>query len=179
MRRARILVTMMIASLSLAAAPAALAKKHSTVGNSTGTPTMNLCLLSIDCTYVNYHHGKPADVVKHSGTVVNWSLNAGSTGGQVQLRVLRPIGAGKLKAIRTSATETVASIGINTFSTHLKVKRGDVLALSNSSSGIYMENAPAGTCVRYFNSPLADGSSGKPTQIAPQLHLLLSAQVNS
>lgn len=180
MPRFRSLTALAATSLTLVAAPAALAKTTA-VGNSSGIPTMNICVLSIDCTYVNYRHGKPTDVVRHSGTIVDWSLNAGSTGGQVQLRVLRPIAGGRFKAIRSSALQTVSAIGINTFSAHLAVRRGDVLALSNDSSGIYMETAPAGTCVRYFGfgDPLPDGSSGKPNQVSPQLHLLLSADVKS
>lgn len=75
--------------------------------------------------------------------------------------------------------ETVTTTGINTFSAHIKVKRGDVLALSNDSSGLSMATAPAGTCVRYFGNPPSDSSTGKPNQIAPQLHLLLSADVRS
>lgn len=74
---------------------------------------------------------------------------------------------------------TVTSTGINTFPARIKVQRGDVLALTNATSGIYMAIASAGTCVRYFPSPLGDGWSGKPNQIAPQLHLLLSADVRS
>jgi hypothetical protein len=166
------------AALSLLIAPAAFAKT-TTVGNSTGNPTMNICVLSINCTYVNYHHGQPTDVVKRNGTLLDWSLNAGSIGGQVQLRVLRPAGNGKFKAVATSATQTVNNIGPNTFSAHIKVKRGDVLALSNESSGIYMATAPAGTCIRFFQGPFADGAKGKPTHIAPQLRLLLSAHVKS
>ena len=176
MRNIRTLISLAIASLTLAAAPAAIAKT-SNVGNSNGSPTMNLCALSIDCTYVNYKHGKPSDVVRHKGTVDSFSLNAGSVGGQVQLRVLRPRPHGKFKVVHSSATETVTMTGLNTFTTHLKVKRGDVLALSNDSSGIYMGTAPTGRCVRYFQGPLPDGSIGKPTHIAPQLHLLLSATV--
>jgi hypothetical protein len=166
------------ASLSLAAAPAAFART-SQVGNASGSPTMNICVASQDCTYLNYRNGKPTDVVKHSGTIVHWSLNAGSEGGQVQLRVLRPIGSGHFKAISSSAVKTVMTTGTNTFSAHIKVKQGDVLALSNDTSGIYMATAPAGTCVRYFGSPLSNGSSGKPTQVSPQLRLLLSGAVKS
>ncbi|MFX6857577.1 hypothetical protein ABTH71_19745, partial [Acinetobacter baumannii] len=51
------------ASLALAAAPAAFAKTSS-VGSASGTPTQNVCLASIECTYINFHNGKPTDVVK-------------------------------------------------------------------------------------------------------------------
>jgi hypothetical protein len=71
----------------------------------------------------------------------------------------------------------VSSTGENTFASHLGVKAGEVLALSNSSSGIYMASASTGTCVRYFDSSVTDGSTGKPDQVTPQLHLLLSAAV--
>ena len=178
MRNFRSLAALATAALSLAAAPAALAQT-SIVGSFNGTPTMNICAASINCTYVNYHHGKPTDVVRHTGTITDWSLNAGSVGGQVQLRILRPATGGHFRVIRSSAIETVSTIGVNTFTTHLKAKRGDVLALSNATSGIYMATAPSGTCVRYFSGPLSDGSSMKPTHISPQLHLLLGADLTS
>ena len=178
MRNFKTLAALATAAASLAAAPAALAQTR-TVGNAAGSPTMNICVASIDCTYVNYTHGKPTDVVKRTGTLTDWSLNAGSISGQVQLRILRRIGGGHFKVIRSSAAETVTATGVNTFSAHLRVKRGDVLALSNDTSGIYMATAPTGTCVRYFSGPLSDGASMTPDQISPQLHLLVSAHVKS
>jgi hypothetical protein len=173
----RTLTALAAAAVSLAAAPAALA--HTTpVGHSDGTPTTNVCLLSQDCTYINFKHGKPTDVVKRSGTLVDWSVNAGSTGGRVELRILRPVGHGRFKAVHSSALVTVSALGLNTVSSHIKVKRGDVLALSNDSSGIYMESAPAGQCVRDFSSTLSNGTTGRPDLLTTQLHLLLSADVH-
>ncbi len=122
---------------------------------------------------------KPTDVVAHAGKIVDWSVNAGSVDGQVQLRVLRPIGNGKYKVVHTSPVETINNIGINKFAASINVHSGDVLALSNDTSGIYMSTAPSGTCVRYFNTPLSNGWTGAPKQIAPMLHLLLSADVKS
>jgi hypothetical protein len=162
------------ASLALAAAAPAAMAKTTNVGNSNGTPTMNICLFQFDCTYINYKTGKTTDVVRHTGTITSWSLNAGSTGGQVQLRVLRPVSGGKFKAVHSSAVRTVSNIGLNTFSAHIAVKRGDVLALSNATSGIYMATATADNTINYFSSTLADGSTGKPDATAPSLHLLLS-----
>jgi hypothetical protein len=176
MSRLRILTAIAVSAVSLSAVPAALAKTNA-VGNSSGTPNANICLLSFDCTYVNYHHGKPTDVVKHSGTLVDWSLNAASTGGAVQLRVVRPAGHGKFKLVHSSSLETVLVDGENTFAAHIKVKAGDVLALTNATSGLFMTSAPAGTCVRYFDSSQSDGWTGKPNRVWPQLRLLLSAEV--
>jgi hypothetical protein len=170
MRPIRTLLATVTALLALA--PAALA--HTTaVGNSSGSPAMNVCVASISCTYVNYSNGKATDVVRHTGKLVDWALNAGSVGGQVQLRILRPVGGGHFKLIHSSAIETVGVAGPNSFGASINVRRGDVLALSNDTSGIYMASAPAGTCVRYFQGAI----SGAPTQNVPMLHLELSADV--
>lgn len=176
MSRLRTITAIAVSAVSLSAVPAAFAKT-SPVGNSSGMPNANICLLSFDCTYLNYRYGKATDVVRHSGTLVAWSLNAASTGGQVQLRILRPAGHGKFRFVHSSSMETVLLDGENTFAAHIKVRAGDVLALTNATSGLYMTTAPAGTCVRYFDSSRNDGSTGKPNRVWPQLRLLLSAEV--
>jgi hypothetical protein len=165
------------AALLLAAAPAAMAKTD-VVGNANGTANTNVCVAQIKCTYVNYKNGKPTDVVRHTGKLTAWTLHAASVGGTVRLRVLRPAGHGKLTFIRSSALRTITG-DVNTFPAQLKVRRGDVLALTNDTSGLYMRTAPAGTCVRYFNydEPQTTGSTGKPDRTVPQLHLLLTAKV--
>lgn len=166
------------AVLAMSSTPAAFAKTNS-VGDSSGAATANVCALSVECTYVNYAHGKPSDVARRSGTLRDWSLNAGSVDGQVQLRVLRSLAHGRLKLVRSSSWETITTPGENTFPAHLTVRAGDVLALTNSTSGIYMSSAPAGRCVRYFDVSMPDGSAGTPSRIITQLHLLLSADVTS
>ncbi len=178
MRRFRILTALTAGSLALAAAPAAFAQTSS-VGNSAGSATMNVCVASIECTYVNYQNGKPTDVVKHSGRIINWSVNAGSVGGQVQLRILRPIGGGQFKVALTSSTHTVSDIGLNTFSARINVRAGDVLALRNATSGIYMAQASPGSSVSYFSPDPSGGQSATPNTVAQQLHVLLSAHVKS
>jgi hypothetical protein len=175
--RLRTLTALAATAASLAAAPGALAHT-STVGSASGTPTMNICVLGFNCTYLNAAGGKARDVVKHTGTITSWSLNAGSEGGTVRLRVLRSVGGGKFKAIRSSAPRTVSATGLNTFPAHLGVRKGDVLALSNDSSGIYMGQSATGTSVSYFSNPFGDGSTGAPDRTATQLHLLLSAQLH-
>jgi hypothetical protein len=96
---------------------------------------MNVCVATQNCTYINFHHGGPSDVVKHTGKLVDWSVNAGSTGGQVRLRILRPVSGGKFKAIRSSSLRTITTIGLNKFSASIPVKKGDVLALTNARAG--------------------------------------------
>jgi hypothetical protein len=175
--RLRTFTALAATTASLAAAPAALAHT-STIGSASGTPSMNICVLGFNCTYINALSGKPTDVIKHTGTITSWSLNAGSQGGTVRLRVLRPAARGTFKAIRSSALRTVSTTGLNTFPAHLGVRMGDVLALSNDSSGIYMAQSAAGTAIRYFSNPFGDGSTSAPDRTATQLHALLRAQLH-
>ena len=175
--RLRTFTALAAAAASLAAAPAALAHTRK-IGNASGTPSMNVCVLGFNCTYINAQSGKPSDVVRHTGTITSWSLNAGSQGGRVRLRALRPIAGGKFKAIRSSVLRTVLTTGLNTFPAHLGVRKGDVLALGNDSSGIYMAQSTPGTSIKYFSNPFGDGSTGAPDRTATQLHVLLSAQLH-
>ena len=178
MRKPRMLTGLAAAAaLSLCATPAALAQTN-TVGNSAGDPIMNVCVASIDCTYINFHNGKPTDVVKHTGTLKSWTLRADSVGGDVTLRILSPAGGGKFKVVRSSSTHTVTTTGPNTFSANIPVKASQVLALTNDTSGLYMANASGHTCIHYFDAAIADGSTGKPDRTANNLHMLLSAHVH-
>ncbi len=174
--RLRTLTGLAAATASLAAAPAAFAHT-STIGTASGTPTMNICVLGFNCTYINFANGKSTDVVKRTGTITSWSLNAGSQGGTVRLRVLRPVAHRKFEAIRSSTLRTVSTTGLNTFPAHLGVRKGDVLALSNDSSGIYMSQSAPGTSINYFSNPVRDGLTGAPDRTVTQLHVLLSAQL--
>jgi hypothetical protein len=178
MTRIRTIAALAATALSLGAAPAALAHT-STVGNASGTPSMNACLSLIDCTYVNYKGAHPTDVVTHGGRIVSWSVNADSINGYVELRVLRPVGGGKFKGVHTSASELVAVLGINTYSANIKVKAGDVISLENATSGGYMAAAPH-RCIHYFGygNPITDGMTGKPDQNLSHYRALLSATVS-
>ncbi len=145
---------------------------------------MNVCLVDFDCTYINYSNGKPTDVIKHAGTLAAWSLDAGVYyGEQVKLRVLQPVSGGKFKAIGQSSWATIAHTGVNSFSTHVRVRAGDVLAIENTTSSLMMATVPAGECIHYFdgiapNGILNPGATGKPDRAVPELHTPVSAQVN-
>lgn len=54
----RHLIALTSIAMCLSAAPAALASP-SHIGNSSGTPMMNVCAASIDCTYVNSTTASP------------------------------------------------------------------------------------------------------------------------
>ena len=182
MSRFRTITALGATALSLAAvAPAMASASADHVGNSSGTPNMNICLADFQCTYINTHNGARSDVVRHTGTLTKWTVNAASGGSQVRLRILRPVGHGRLTFVRSSAMQTTQDTGPNTFKAHIPVKRGDVLGLTNTSSALLMEesNDPS-RAVKYFDytAPQSRGSVGKPNQTYPApLRLLLSAKV--
>ena len=149
-----------------------------TIGsNLAGAATNNVCSGGISCTYVQTSGGTPVAVSPVAGTVVRWRLKAGSLGGEVKLRVLRPAGTG-FTAVASSATATVTS-ALNTFTTNLPIVAGDVVALDNASSGLYFTNSPAIALplVKYFQPALPDGMTGDPNNQRVNLELLMNADV--
>lgn len=155
-------------------------------------PVQNVCFFEVDCTYVNFAHGKPGDVVRHSGTIISWSsLKCGA----LQLRVLRPAGHGKFKFVRSSIVMAAPNQGVNVFSAHIPVKAGDVLALRDTgsatqSSCLMFANASSSRGVRYYKpspsdgstrtpnaSTITDGMSGQGDAATPHLRVLFSATV--
>ncbi len=163
MRISRRIAPILAAAASLIGAPAALASTSS-IGDVTSPPINNVCLFMVDCTYVNFSHGKPTDVVRHSGTIVRWSaLQCGA----LQLRVLRPVGHGKFEFVRSSAIRAASDPGINTFPAHIPVRAGDVLALrdagsSTQSSCLMFASAGSGQGVRYYRPSPGDGATARP-----------------
>ena len=156
-------LTAISAAASLAVAPAAFAH-NTTVGDAYGNAATNVCLFMVDCTYVNFTQGKPANVVKHNGTVVSWqALQCGA----LQLRVLRPASHGRLKFVRSSKIESAAQPGLNTFTAHIPVRAGDVLALrdagsSSQSSCLMFAQAGPTHSVRYYRPSPLDGVTAAP-----------------
>jgi hypothetical protein len=149
-----------------------------TIGSTlAGTPNTTVCVAMISCTYIQSSAGTAAFASPVDGTVVRWRLKAGSAGGTAKLRVLRP-SAGAFTAIASSKAETV-NLDVNTFTTSLPVKAGDVLALDNDSSGIYFTNSPtiAVPLVLYFQPALADGAAGTPNNQRANVELLMNADV--
>jgi hypothetical protein len=168
-------------AVAVAIATASAQSGHTvTLGNASGTPTENICVASIDCTYVPYTNvGNPTLQVPFDGTVTSFSVNSMSSTGTVRLRVLRPAGSGKFTGAGTGAPETLAA-GMNTFKASLPVKAGDVLALDNESSALIFESpVPPAIAAYYELPPLGDGETAEPNNNAPGKRLLLSAVVEA
>jgi hypothetical protein len=150
-----------------------------TLGSTTGTPSQNICAAGINCTYVPFSSASnPTLQVPVDGNVTGFSVNAGSAGGTVQLRVLRPAPNGQFTGAATGPAETLAA-GPNTFSVSVPVHAGDVLALDNSSSALLFDTSTANPVfTAYYQLPaLADGSTAAPNNNKMGYRLLLSATV--
>jgi hypothetical protein len=150
-----------------------------TLGSVTGTPSQNICLSGQDCTYLPFSEGSTAALqVPFDGTVTSFSVNSASSGGTVQLRVLRPLGNGQYTAAGTSAAGTLAT-GVNTYATSLPVSAGDLLGLDNATSALLFDNSSFVPDVEYFQPGLADGQTGAPNLVEGGYGLLLAATVQS
>lgn len=67
------------------------------------------------------------------GAVVRWRIQ-GASGGPFYLRVLHPNGKGAFEASGTSLPATPPSEGLETFSTNLKIKAGDLIGIDPTSA---------------------------------------------
>lgn len=145
------------------------------LGSTTGTPSGNVCSAGIRCTYVP---ASPTRLrVPTNGTVTRFSVNAGSAGGTVWLRVLRPAGGGKFTAVSTSPPETL-NVGMNSFAVTLRVKKGDVIGLDNATSALIFDTSSATAVTDYYEPALKKGHTAAPTAAQTGSRLLLSATVS-
>jgi len=151
-----------------------------TLGSTNGTPSQNICGSGSNCTYVPFHLNlsSPELQVPVDGTVTGFSVNSGSAGNRVELRVLRPAGNGSYTAESTSPPATL-STGINTFPASLPVRAGDVLGLDNADSALLFDTSDATYITAYYQPALADGATAPPTATANGYRLLLSATVQA
>jgi hypothetical protein len=168
--------------LTLTVATGTAAATQVTLGSTTGTPSANIasCAAMIKCTFVPFTNvANPGLQVPFDGTVTSFSVNAGSAGGTVWLRVLRPAGGGKYTGVGTSPPQTL-SIGVNTFTVSLAVRAGDLIGLDNDSSALMFDTSVLGPLTAYYVLPaLADGATAAPTNTQTGYRLLLSATVQS
>jgi len=160
-----------------ATAGAATAAQTVTLGSTIGNPTANICVAGINCTYAPFSGVEAAALqVPFDGTVTSFSVNSGSAGNHVELRVLRPAGGGRFTGAGTSAAETLAG-GPMTFAVSLPVKAGDILGLDNSDSALVFDATPSAITAYYELPALTDGVTAAPNHNQAGDRLLLSAVV--
>jgi hypothetical protein len=171
-------VTVAAVALLLALPAGSARAADVTIGsNLAGAANANVCSAGIACTYLQTSGGTPVAVAPVSGTVVRWRLKAGSLGGPVKLRVLRP-GGTTFAAVASSAVVTVTA-DLNTFTTSLPIQAGDVVAMDNDSEGLYFTNSPAIALplLKWYQPPLPDGVGATPNYQQTNLELLMNADV--
>ena len=149
-----------------------------TLGSTSGTPSGSLCVAGINCTFLPFTtSSNPGLRVPFDGTVTSFSVNAGSAGGAVELRVLRPAPAGQYTGAGTSPPKTLG-VGVSTFAISLTVKAGDLLGLDNESSAHIFDTSSRTPITSYYKLPsLADGETTAPDETVNRYRLLLSATV--
>jgi hypothetical protein len=158
-------------------AGAATTAQTVTLGSTTGDPTANICFAMINCTYAPFSGvNAPALQVPFDGTVTSFSINSGSAGNTVELRVLRPVGGGRFTGAGTSRPQMLPG-GPATFTVSLPVKAGDILGIDNSDSAIMFDTTTPNAITAYYQPALADGATAAPNQTASGDRLLLSAVV--
>jgi hypothetical protein len=115
-------------------------------------------------TAANATLGEPAANVTSpvTGTIVRWRLVDDSAGAPFALRVLRPAVGGEM-GVGTSSQVTPASIGTQTFATHLPVQAGDLIGLDLvTSSSLVGEAVPvAGSTIYQWTPAISDGSTAQ------------------
>jgi len=112
-----------------------------------------------------------------NGAIVRWKV-AGAIGGPFTLRVLHPNGAGAFTATASSQAVTPNGSGIETFSTQLPIRSGDLIAIDSSNSTDQIGVATvAGAGYGIFSAPPFEGATNAPAISKSGAEIELSAEV--
>jgi hypothetical protein len=111
------------------------------------------------------------------GAILRWRIQ-GAKGGPFYLRVLRPNGKGAFEAVGTSLGATPANEGIQTFSTSLRIKAGDLIGIdaTNPTDQIGLADTP-GASFAQLTAPLFENATVAPSETISGKELELSAEV--
>jgi IPT/TIG domain-containing protein/PASTA domain-containing protein len=114
-----------------------------------------------------------------TGAVVRWRVQ-GAKGGPFYLRVLRPNGKGAYEAVGTSLPATPSGEGLQTFTTNLPIRAGDLIGVdpTNASDEIGVAEVP-GASYSYIFPPPFNGSTVAPSGGVPGSEIELSAEVQA
>lgn len=111
------------------------------------------------------------------GAVVRWRIQ-GASGGPFYLRVLHPNGKGAYEAAGTSLPASPTDEGLQTFSTNLKIKAGDLVGIDPTSAEdkIGVAATSGASYASIFPTPF-DGSVVAPSETFDGKEIELSAEV--
>ncbi len=119
-------------------------------------------------TFIQFSGMAPAPeyVSPIEGTIVTWRIASGSGNSPVRLRVLRPAGGGKFTGVGTSALGTTDGAPLDTFTTSLPIKAGDVIGLDNETGALIFTTGVPGAFPKVFVPALVDGAPGAEPQVS-------------
>lgn len=111
------------------------------------------------------------------GAIVRWQIQ-GASGGPFYLRVLHPNGKGAYEAAGTSLPATPLAEDLQTFSTNLKVKAGDLIGIdpTNTTDKIGVAETSGASFASIFPTPF-DGTVVPPSETFSGKEIELSAEV--
>jgi IPT/TIG domain/PASTA domain len=112
-----------------------------------------------------------------NGAIVRWKVQ-GAVGGPFTLRVLHPNGAGAFTATGSSQPAKPLGTGIETFSTQLPIRTGDLIAIdsTNATDEIGVASA-SGAAYGIFSAPPFEGATNAPSQTKAGQEIELAAEV--
>jgi hypothetical protein len=111
------------------------------------------------------------------GAIVRWRV-LGAKGGPFSLRVLHPTGSGAYEATQSSSAATPASAELQTFSTNVPVRSGDLIGIDPTHSGDEIGVATvAGASFAFIFPPPFNGSVVAPSGSESGKEIELSAEV--
>jgi len=112
-----------------------------------------------------------------NGAIVRWKMQ-GAVGGPFTLRVLHPNGSGAYTATGTSQSVKPTGLGIETFSTQLAIRSGDLIAVDSSNPTDEIGVAEAtGAAYGIFSAPPFEGATLAPSETKAGQEIELSAEV--
>src|SRR6201986_4291808 len=112
-----------------------------------------------------------------NGAIVRWKMQ-GAVGGPFTLRLLPPNGAGAYTATASSQAVTPNGSGIETFSTQLPIRSGDLIAVDSSNATDEIGVATvAGGGYGIFSAPPFEGATNAPAITKSGQEIELSAEV--
>jgi hypothetical protein len=111
------------------------------------------------------------------GTIVRWRM-LGASGGPFYLRVLHPNGSGAYEATQISTAATASGGGLQTFSTNIPVKSGDLIGIdpTSASDEIGVASVPGANFGFIFPPPF-NGATVAPSGTESGKEIELSAEV--
>lgn len=112
-----------------------------------------------------------------NGAIVRWRVQ-GAEGGPFFLRILRPNGSGGYSATGTSNAGTPSGVGLQTFSTNLPIRAGDLIGVDPSHAADKIGVADvAGASFGFVFPPPFDGATVAPSGTVSGKEVELSAEV--